>query len=208
MRSSGVHDRQQVDWQAGENNGVGADVGLTLKLQQKLKEAQKDNERLEKKLEEMEAVTGKAGERKTGDTLRMQELELENGKLQADLRNLRQSLAEDSGDGSQLKEMIGMTRCLLNLSGKDFYQFLFLFENDLFLKGLITGFDVQTQPFISQTNSSTFKTSLIGAVKNAFSCAQSCPIYTWKSNHSHSFLGRANFQRQKNYSQPTRPRRT
>ena len=67
---------------------------------------QKDRERLERRLEEMENGSP-AGEKQTADLLRLQELEVENGKLQEDLKRLRQALADDAGDNSQFKEMIG-----------------------------------------------------------------------------------------------------
>lgn len=107
MRSSGAPERgrlDQVDWE----KGMESDVALTLKLQQKLKEAQRDKEKLEKRLEDLEnseAVT--ANEKQAADRIRLQELEMENAKLQGDLKRMRESLADECGDTDQLREMMG-----------------------------------------------------------------------------------------------------
>eukprot|EP00094_Tigriopus_californicus_P007483 TCALIF_07205-PA protein Name:"Similar to MYO5A Unconventional myosin-Va (Gallus gallus)" AED:0.07 eAED:0.07 QI:0/0/0/0.83/1/1/12/0/1517 len=107
MRSSGVPDRgrlDQVDWE----KGMESDVALTLKLQQKLKEAQRDKEKLEKRLEDLESSeAAQVNEKQAADRIRLQELEMENSKLQGDLKRMRESLADDSGDNEQLKEMMG-----------------------------------------------------------------------------------------------------
>ena len=39
--------------------------------------------------------------------LQLQELEVENGKLQTDMKRMRHALADDAGDNSQFREMIG-----------------------------------------------------------------------------------------------------
>ncbi len=101
-----------VEFDLGEGNEA---VGLTLKMQQKLKEAQRDKEKLEKRIEELEsrrgsgAAGGSGGEKQTADLLRLQELEVENGKLQADLKKLREALADEAGgeNSAQFKEVVG-----------------------------------------------------------------------------------------------------
>ncbi len=105
---SGGADRprlDQVEW-TGEDS-----VGLTVKLQQKLNQAQKDREKLEKRLEELENSSSGSpkGEKQTADTLRLQELEVENGKLQENLKRMRQAVVneEDGEDNAQIKELIG-----------------------------------------------------------------------------------------------------
>eukprot|EP00095_Tigriopus_kingsejongensis_P008891 maker-scaffold566_size135349-snap-gene-0.26 protein:Tk08891 transcript:maker-scaffold566_size135349-snap-gene-0.26-mRNA-1 annotation:"myosin va" len=106
MRSSGVPDRgrlDQVEW----DKGVESDVALTVKLQQKLKEAQRDKEKLEKRLEDLEnSEAATANEKQAGDRIRLQELEVENSKLLGDLKRLRESLVNDTGDNDQYKEIM------------------------------------------------------------------------------------------------------
>ncbi len=104
------------------------DVALTLKLQAKLNEAQRDRERMEKRMEELESRKSPSN----SDAIRVikilkhqphklpvpkyehdksfqfQELEVENDKLRADLKKLRHSVSEDAGEeNSQFKEMLG-----------------------------------------------------------------------------------------------------
>ncbi len=117
VRSSGAASSERprldhVEWTAGAEGagGDGENVGLTVKLQQKLKEAQKDREKLEKRLEELENSAGSPkGEKQTADVLRLQELEVENGKLQENLRRMREALVneEDGEENAQIKEMLG-----------------------------------------------------------------------------------------------------
>merc|ERR1719336_1510645 len=60
------------------------DVGLMMKLQGALKEAHREKEALERKLEEIEnSVAG--AERQSAEILKLQELEVENGKLREDM---------------------------------------------------------------------------------------------------------------------------
>ena len=81
-------------------------TALNLKLQQKLKEAQRDKERLEKKLEELESGQSSLNDvRQTSETVKLQELEVENARLTADLKKIRQSIS-DQGD-AKFREMIG-----------------------------------------------------------------------------------------------------
>ena len=72
MRSTTGQERgrlDQVEWTEGQ--APEADVGLTVKLQQKLKEAQKDKEKLEKRLEELEGSDSPVNEKQTADLVRV-----------------------------------------------------------------------------------------------------------------------------------------
>merc|ERR1719342_982171 len=59
------------------------DVGLMMKLQAALKEVHREKDQLEKKLEEME--TGN-GDRQSLDTLKIQDLEVDNNKLREEMK--------------------------------------------------------------------------------------------------------------------------
>ncbi|XP_043239041.1 unconventional myosin-Vb-like isoform X1 [Amphibalanus amphitrite] len=74
------------------------DVNLVLKLQQKLKEVEADRDRLERRLERLEQGTPDSENKQAHDQIRLQDLEMENAKLKADLQKLRQSIASGSGD--------------------------------------------------------------------------------------------------------------
>merc|ERR1719233_2175148 len=70
-----------------------------MKLQGALKEAHREKESLERKLEEIEnSVAG--AERQSAEILKLQELEVENGKLREDMGRLRQSVANQGSEGS------------------------------------------------------------------------------------------------------------
>ncbi|CAG7709106.1 unnamed protein product [Allacma fusca] len=79
------------------------DVGLILVLQQRLKDAEDENERLEKLLEEKENESPLSDKRRTQDLIRLQELEMENAKLRDDLNKLRESI--DTGLKSPKDEL-------------------------------------------------------------------------------------------------------
>ncbi|XP_058794767.1 unconventional myosin-Va [Phymastichus coffea] len=72
------------------------DVGLVLKLQQKLKDLEKENGRLIRMVEDLERECPETdgGVARTHDSFRMQELELENSQLKRDLGSLRKSVVE------------------------------------------------------------------------------------------------------------------
>jgi len=69
------------------------DVGLMMKLQAALKEVHREKDQLEKKLEEMEAGNG---DRQSLDTLKIQDLEVDNNKLREEMKKIRKSIAESS----------------------------------------------------------------------------------------------------------------
>ncbi|GIY87606.1 unconventional myosin-Va [Caerostris darwini] len=73
------------------------DVTLVLKLQQKLKALESEKNRLEKKLENMEAKEEDSPkeEKLLKDAIRLQDLEMENSKLKGDITRLRESLAKE-----------------------------------------------------------------------------------------------------------------
>merc|ERR1719228_1053617 len=91
-------DRQLESMTVLPENGQ-PDVGLMMKLQGALKEAHREKESLERKLEEIEnSVAG--AERQSAEILKLQELEVENGKLREDMGRLRQSVANQGSEGS------------------------------------------------------------------------------------------------------------
>ncbi|XP_015604628.1 unconventional myosin-Va isoform X2 [Cephus cinctus] len=86
-----------------ESNGPAhapVDVGLVLKLQQKLKDVQKENGRLIRMVEDLERDSPEEGSR-TQDTFRLQELEMENAKLKKDLGSLRKTVSEADSTTAQ-----------------------------------------------------------------------------------------------------------
>ncbi|EEB10549.1 myosin-5A, putative [Pediculus humanus corporis] len=70
------------------------DVGLVLKLQQKLKDVENERDKLFLKVESLEKEDSPTEERqRTMDSIRLENLEIENEKLKSDLTVLRESLA-------------------------------------------------------------------------------------------------------------------
>ena len=92
---------------ATQSGSSGDNVGLMMKMQAALKEAHRDKEALERKLEEME-TGGRTGKQMSQDTLKLQDLEMENVKLREDMTRLRQHVAENSEDGGSeaAREMV------------------------------------------------------------------------------------------------------
>ncbi|XP_015519328.2 unconventional myosin-Va isoform X1 [Neodiprion lecontei] len=76
------------------------DVGLVLKLQQKLKDVEKENRRLIRMLEDSEGDTSEEVSR-TEDSFRLQELEMENDKLKTDLGSLRKTVSDSNATTAQ-----------------------------------------------------------------------------------------------------------
>ncbi|XP_054279391.1 unconventional myosin-Va isoform X2 [Macrosteles quadrilineatus] len=68
------------------------DVSLVLKLQQKLKSVESERDRLHRRLEDKD--DGPA-EQKAQDNFKLQQLEMENSKLKADLTSLRKTVADN-----------------------------------------------------------------------------------------------------------------
>jgi len=87
------------------------DVGLTVRLQHKLKETQLAKDKMEKRLEQLEM----RGEiqlpdsvdpgRKNMDALKINELEIETGRQRQDLKRLRDCIANNNNTTDQMKEM-------------------------------------------------------------------------------------------------------
>ncbi|XP_022250756.1 unconventional myosin-Va-like isoform X1 [Limulus polyphemus] len=81
------------------------DVSLLLKLQQKLREAQSEKARLEKKLEALEEEPSK-GESQEKSLIRLQELEMENAKLKDNLNKLRRAASSPDSGGAELMDQM------------------------------------------------------------------------------------------------------
>ena len=81
------------------------DVGLMMKLQNALKEAHRERDQLEKRLEEAENTSGSSPQQST-DLLKLQDLEIENNKLREDMTKLRKSIADTTdNDNEAVREM-------------------------------------------------------------------------------------------------------
>ncbi|XP_034177931.2 dilute class unconventional myosin isoform X2 [Osmia lignaria lignaria] len=86
-----------------ETNGPAhapVDIGLVLKLQQKLKDVEKEKGRLIRMVEDLERDSPEENSR-TQDTFRLQELEMENAQLKKDLGSLRKSVTSTGLSGAQ-----------------------------------------------------------------------------------------------------------
>lgn len=86
-----------------ETNGpthAPVDIGLVLKLQQKLKDVEKEKGRLIRMVEDLERDSPDETSR-TQDSFRLQELEMENAQLKRDLGTLRQSVSSVGVLGAQ-----------------------------------------------------------------------------------------------------------
>lgn len=89
------------------NRSDSEDVGLVLKLQQRLKTVEKDKATLATRVEELERESPTADVRRAQDMIRLQELEMENAKIKEDLKNLRrQSATEHEGHLSRSPDML------------------------------------------------------------------------------------------------------
>ena len=63
----------KIDWgKGGGGGGNDADIALTVKLQQKLKELQTKNERLERQLNQTASSTPEAGKNTAGDNVKVE----------------------------------------------------------------------------------------------------------------------------------------
>ncbi|XP_071640300.1 unconventional myosin-Va isoform X2 [Temnothorax longispinosus] len=81
------------------------DIGLVLKLQQKLKDVEKEKGRLIRMVEDLERDSNEESTR-TQDSFRLQELEMENSQLKKDLNSLRKTVSETSPSSAQQNLMI------------------------------------------------------------------------------------------------------
>ncbi|XP_043471363.1 unconventional myosin-Va isoform X2 [Leptopilina heterotoma] len=80
------------------------DVGLVLKLQQKLRDVEKENGRLIRMVEDLERESSEETTR-AQDTFKLQELEMENEKLKKDLGSLQKSVLDKDPVNAQNKLM-------------------------------------------------------------------------------------------------------
>ena len=81
-----------------------------MKLQSALKEAHREKEVLERRLEDVE------GTRNQQESLRLQEVEVENSQLRSDLDRLRQAVAGGGDEeNNAVRELTGRRRILLLL---------------------------------------------------------------------------------------------
>ncbi|XP_076241544.1 dilute class unconventional myosin isoform X2 [Calliopsis andreniformis] len=90
-----------------ETNGPAhapVDIGLVLKLQQKLKDVEKEKGRLIRMVEDLER-DGPEDASRTQDTFKLQELEMENAQLKKDLGTLRKSVST-TGVGSAQQNLM------------------------------------------------------------------------------------------------------
>merc|ERR1719336_1880644 len=81
------------------------DVGLMMKLQAALKEAHREKEALEKKVEEYESSSPR-GVEQSSEMLRLQELEMDNVKLREDMTKLRSAIADSDGEKEALEKKV------------------------------------------------------------------------------------------------------
>ncbi|CAL1680217.1 unnamed protein product [Lasius platythorax] len=81
------------------------DIGLVLKLQQKLKDVEKEKGRLIRMVEDLERDSNEESTR-TQDSFRLQELEMENSQLKKDLNSLRKTVSLASPSSAQQNLMI------------------------------------------------------------------------------------------------------
>ncbi|XP_015117922.1 unconventional myosin-Va isoform X2 [Diachasma alloeum] len=86
------------------------DIGLVLKLQQKLKDVESANGRLVRMVEDLERDSPEESSR-TQDTFRLEELEMENAQLKKDLNSLRRTVAEADTPAVQ-KHLMGQFEAL------------------------------------------------------------------------------------------------
>ena len=99
-------DRQLESLTVLPENGQ-QDVGLMMKLQGALKDVHMEKEALERTLDEIDtSVVG--AERQSAEILKLQKLEVKNGKLLKDMVRLRQAVASrlrDAGENEAAREM-------------------------------------------------------------------------------------------------------
>ncbi|XP_043680651.1 unconventional myosin-Va isoform X1 [Vespula pensylvanica] len=86
------------------------DINLVLKLQQKLKDVEKENGRLIRMVEDLERDSPEEASR-TQDTFRLQELEMENAQLKKDLGSLRKTVSTTDSTAAQ-QHLIGQFEAL------------------------------------------------------------------------------------------------
>uniref|UniRef100_A0A0K2VG83 Myosin 5 [Tribolium castaneum] n=1 Tax=Lepeophtheirus salmonis TaxID=72036 RepID=A0A0K2VG83_LEPSM len=106
MRST--HDQLHKSEGSDGDGGQGHvnNVGLTVKLQQKLQETIKERDRLSRRVEELEALQKSNDEIQSNQVLRIQDLEHENTSTLGELKVLRHGILNNNGDNAQLKEVL------------------------------------------------------------------------------------------------------
>ena len=100
---SSVVSRQERDRNLETVTVMPEDMGLMMKLQAALKEAHREKDALEKRLEEYE--TSPRPVEQSSEMLRLQELEMENSKLREDMTRLRHAIADSDSDNEAVREM-------------------------------------------------------------------------------------------------------
>jgi myosin-5 len=87
----------------GQKPSEQIDVNLVLKLQQKLKDVEKERNRVQKTVEHLEKEDSPSDDAgRTHDSFKLQEMETENAKLKTDLAALRRLMAERETWGQEL----------------------------------------------------------------------------------------------------------
>ncbi|XP_032683179.1 unconventional myosin-Va isoform X3 [Odontomachus brunneus] len=81
------------------------DIGLVLKLQQKLKDVEKEKSRLIRMVEDLERDGGEESNR-TQDSFRLQELEMENAQLKKNLSSLRKTVSLSASPASAQQNLM------------------------------------------------------------------------------------------------------
>ncbi|XP_067003336.2 unconventional myosin-Va [Anabrus simplex] len=108
---------ESIDWSPGlksesvspegqKTTSEQIDVGLVLKLQQKLKEVEKERDRLRKRVELLEKEDSPIDDAavRTQESFQIQELEIENAKLKSNLATMRIAAADESGSQELLSQ--------------------------------------------------------------------------------------------------------
>jgi len=120
VSSSASHQKlENIDWNQqqvhrsetvspeGQKPSEQIDVGLVLKLQQKLKDVEKERNRLQKRVEHLEKEDSPSDDAaRAHDSFKLQELEMENAKLKTDLAALRRLSAEGETGGQELLKQL------------------------------------------------------------------------------------------------------
>ena len=88
-----------------QDDDLKVDVGLTVRLQHKLKETQMAKEKLEKRLEQLEQGNPRTmdshnqqhpGSKRNADSIKINELEIENSRQKQDLKRLRETITNNN----------------------------------------------------------------------------------------------------------------
>ncbi|XP_021923468.1 unconventional myosin-Va [Zootermopsis nevadensis] len=111
------------------------DVALMLKLQQKLKDVEKERNRLQERIECLEKEDSPSDDAtRTHDTFKLQELEMENSKLKTDLAALRKVTADGETGGQELLKQLEASQLELDRRREECIQLHSVLSNQT--KGL------------------------------------------------------------------------